>query len=256
MIRSVWIAAVVSVSVVAVLSGQTPKLAFDVASVKFHEQPLPPTPPADRAPNVFYQANATVLSLVRFAYGVFGYQVVGGPDWARTSRFEVHAKATEGASADQMMSMVRSLLEDRFELVVRHDQQEMPFLALVVARSDGRLGPHLERCPDPSRRPEPRAIPIPAGGRVSAGSCRPIDDVVARAIEAVGRPVVDKTGLTGLWTFVVTYALPLGSRSADPLAEVPAFPVALQEQLGLKLEPTSGPVDVLVIEAVQWPAEN
>ena len=261
MVRPSVVVALVAFCVIAV-SAQAPRLSFEVASVKYRgDQPLL-IPPIKSSPNVFYRSGERLEFLIRLAYDLQKFQVIGGPDWIRTSFFEINAKAAGEASPEQMRQMLQSLLEDRFKLVVRRDQQEMRYLALLVAREDGRLGSQLARCADPAKLPEPRSVRLPLGGFVTQRSCAQISEIAKEATGVVGSPVVDKTGLSGVWNFELAYERPGGPTPAERQrlggadSEVPPFPTALQEQLGLKLERQQGPVDVLVIDSVQQPTEN
>lgn len=256
----------IAVVVVAMLSApilraQQPAPAFVVASVKYLGEQVEPTPPTQTAPNVYYARGATVASLVQAAYGLQRFQLVGGPDWARTSRFEIHAKAAAPFSAEQKWLMVQSLLKDRFKLVVRREPQEMDFLALRMTREDSRPGPKLRSCLDPEKGPEPTPYQVRRGVDYLRSFCRPMSDIAQRATAAMRRPVVDKTGLTGLWTYLMEYSSPLfmnprGEPLDETAANMPAFPIALREELGLTLEATRGPVDVLVIDQVERPTPD
>ena len=249
---SLWSLLIVSVTVT--LSAQAPRLSFEVASVRYRgDQPLF-IPPTRTPPNIFYRSGETVEFLVRLAYGVQKFQVTGGPDWVRKNFYEINARIAADSSPDQIPLMLRSLLEDRFKLVIRQEQRDMRFLALVAAREDRRLGPQIARC-DPANLPPPKAVPLPRGGMIAFGTCKPISDIAAVGTGVTGEPVIDRTGLTGLWNFELAYERQSRAIAGEP-AEVPPLPVALQEQLGLKLESTRGPVDVVVIESVQPPTEN
>jgi uncharacterized protein (TIGR03435 family) len=198
---------------------------------------------------------------MRFGYNVGDFQLIGGPDWIRKDLFEIDARAGSDASTEQMRLMVQSLLEDRFMLVVRREQRVMQGSAMVVARDDGRLGPKLEACSD-AQNPSPWVpIRVPPGGEVRARKCAPIAEIAEIATGVLGRPVVDRTSLDGLWNYELAFAqaqpLPPGRvRDLADQENVPVFATALQEQLGLKLESTRGPVDVIVIDSVRQPTEN
>src|SRR5687768_11678847 len=139
-----------------VVSAQTPRPTFEVASIKKLNQPVTSqgfsfTPPI-RGGTVTLQ-NRTVASLIQFAYSLRDFQVVGGPEWIKKDLFEVYAKSVgEPARADVLL-MLQSLLEDRFRLVTHKEQRDMRFFAMVPARSDGRLGPYLHRGPDTPTQP-------------------------------------------------------------------------------------------------------
>jgi uncharacterized protein (TIGR03435 family) len=202
--------------------------------------------------------NATLQAVIRLAYGVRDDQILGGPGWLQTDRFDIVAKSSPDVPPAQMRIMLQSLLEDRFKLVVRREQREMAVLALVLNRSDGRLGSGLNRVNECSRsnavRRPSRSAPAGAGGFGGCGPASAITGMVSQHLQAT---VIDKTGLTGTFEVSIFYA-PDDVASATPasVSDLPSFPAALQEQWGLKLESTRGPVDVLVIESVQQPTEN
>jgi uncharacterized protein (TIGR03435 family) len=203
------------------------------------------------------------------AYGpLHDIQVTGGPGWINSDRFDIVAKAEGNPSTDARL-MLRTLLADRFKLMVHHETRELPVYALVIARRDGKLGPQLRpsnladclAAPKLSTPSDPNAAVRCGGGFLRTG------ELGARAMEfstlattvsnLADRPVVDRTGLTGTFDWNLQWTAdrspsPTGDRSTD---SVSLF-TALQEQLGLKLEPTRGPVDVLVIDHVERPIED
>jgi uncharacterized protein (TIGR03435 family) len=253
--RCACVVALALTRVIVTLDAQTPKPTFEVASVKpnlsgswgFNVSPRPG----------FYSAtNVPVAVLIQFAYDLQDYQLVGGPGWALTARFDIAARPGREVPTMEQRLMMQSLLEDRFKLVMHTEQREMPVFALVLARSDGRLGPNLRRMPDD-------CVKVKTG----ANGCGPISVVVNSASRQLRAPVIDKTGLTGLFNFSLHYSsdgtgppfLPPIPSSPDRPADdpnAPSYTAALQEQLGLKLESSRGPVDVLVIDSVQQPTEN
>ena len=252
----------VGVATSTALSGQILKPSFSVVSVRpvadLRIVPGPTVFPGGR----FYRPGDTVAGLIAFAYDVMQFQVVVGPQWIGNSPFEIDARADGDVSAQQMRLMVQSLLEARFGLVLRREQRTMAHSVLVVARSDGRLGAGLTKCKDPQNLPPPQRFRVPKGGVPITGTCREISAIAANVGYALGMPALDKTGLTGLWNFQLVFlqsqprALGLGARSAPDTEDVPPLPIALEEQLGLKLESARGPVDVLVIESARKPTEN
>lgn len=237
--------------------------------------------------------NAPVRMLITRAYNVQNFQIVGGPDWLTSARYDITAKAAEGNTPpDQLNLMLQSLLADRFQLVLHRETRELPVYFLVKAREDGRLGsalaPAAVDCSAGRGRagggPPPAAAPPRAGGpgtvAPAAGGCRflfapgrltvagqPIG-MVANALGAqLGRPVIDKTGLAGAYDFELTFMPegrgmpvgppPPGAPELPPIdPNAPSIFTALQEQLGLKLESARGPVEVLVIDSAQPPVED
>ena len=241
---------------VVALRAQTPKPTFEVASVRKTVQPnsLVPTRTTQ---NTFYGAGETLAHYIRHAYGLQSFQLVGGPDWVRTDRFEIRAKSEKAASPEQMRLMLQALLEERFSLVLLPERQEMRHLALRVDRGD-RLGPNLTECADRLNAPPFKAPRVQQGWSVYGNRCVTLSEVAARASSEMGMPVIDRTGLGGLWDYTVTFVR--SPQSSDvSIPREPAllpFDVAMRQQLGLRLESVRGPVDVLVIDSVQQPTEN
>jgi uncharacterized protein (TIGR03435 family) len=234
-----------------------PRPAFDVVSIK-HTQGQPVNSGFRRAAGgVLNATNVSVRILIEYAYDVRDDQISGGPAWLDSERYEVLAKPggdadSAGKSASLIKLRTQSLLADRFHLVLRRETKELPVLALTVAKNG------------------------PKGPRESTGStpdfvwnghhlnCRRISMAMfAKEFLAhqTGRSVTDKTGIAGEFDFTLDW-IPddaAAGTSADAGAtnmQFPPFFVALQEQLGLKLEQQKGPVEILVIEHAERPAEN
>src|SRR5688500_18058875 len=258
--------AVVLVVVVGgmVLSAQAPDQAlpaFEVASVK--PRTLPGTslsaPQGARPGGAFGMVNSTVARLVMYAYDLPDYQVSGGPAWVRTDRFDIAARAGQDASVQDMRLMLRSLLESRFKLRTHTEQREMALYTLVMARGDGRLGPHVTASNDDCKRLVQRPPNVPAGAATVTG-CSTVAHLARFASQVMGAPVTDASGLAGQCEYAFYYSSGgqglVATTSISPDIEAPSFPTALQEQLGLKLESARGPVDVLVIDAVERPTPD
>jgi uncharacterized protein (TIGR03435 family) len=215
--------------------------------------------------------------------------IIGGPPWFSTARFDVIAQATGGlppVDADgfpsRLLAMLRGTLEERFALTAHWEKQERPIYSLVLARPDRRLGPQLvpvsvdctavaaaifsgkPPSPRPGRGQECNLSLTPDPGSIQANAIS--IGVLARVLgpSGAGREVIDRTGLTGTYDVDLLYMpeLPGGGISVDRLARDPMFEgrsglfTALQEQLGLKLEAGRGQVDVLVIDHVERPSED
>jgi uncharacterized protein (TIGR03435 family) len=228
-----------------------------------------------RLPGGRYTAtNMPLRGLIRVAYGSAWLfrgedQMVGGPGWIDSDRFDIDAKAATEFVADpdgvtrQHLAMLRSLLEDRFRLKARVEKRELPTYALVMAKKDGALGPDLKRSTldcGPGAPPPPAGIKcgISSDGPTLVGTALPMAALVTflNISPAVGRLVQDHTGLTGLFDMRLNFARPfvIGPGGAVPNPDVDSGPTiftALQEQLGLKLESRKAAVDVLVIESIE-----
>jgi len=273
-------------AVVAVTLAQEKTATFEVASVKANKS-------GDSNGNLrglpggrVQATNMPVRPIITFAYQVAGYQLVGGPAWLTTDRYDLIAKmedaadatpAVPGANAPSPMQLaLRHLLEERFKLRVHRESREMDIYALVMAKPGGSPGPNLKPTTQDcaavgaaARRGEPPPAPPPGQvlcgiqggpGRLRFGGLPAVSLAQAFAGPA-GRMVVDRTGLTGSWDFELNYAPegrggPGGGDAAPVDPNAPSFFTAIQEQLGLKLEPTKGPVEVLVIDSVEKAVED
>jgi uncharacterized protein (TIGR03435 family) len=250
---------------------------FDVASIKANKsgdrrvmfQPQPG--------GRFTGHNMTLGVLINIAYQLKAHQMVGGPGWIDSEHFDIEAKAEGNPPMDQMRPMLQSLLADRFKLVVHHETRQFPVYALVVSKA-GKTGPRLvlhsddRKCADisagPPRPPSPGA-PTPCGGMMAGPGHMATQKVTMEVFAGilgnyVDRIVVDQTGLTGVFDLDFEFTplqTPVGiPRGPDSGAPDPSAPplifTAVQEQLGLKLEPQTSLVDVLVIDHVEQPSEN
>ena len=142
--------------------------------------------------------------------------------------------------------MLRSLLEDRFHLSAHRETRDLPIYALVLARADGRLGPRLRQATSDDCAKRSCGM-LPSVNELTAGAL-PMNEFARFLALNTGRLVVDRTGLTGVWDFDLKYSLP-NAPTPDP--DRPSIFTALQEQLGLRLDATTGPVEVLVIDRVE-----
>jgi uncharacterized protein (TIGR03435 family) len=215
--------------------------------------------------------NAMLRDVIGYAYTLRDIQIVGGPSDLLRERFDIVAGAGANAPVEQVRAMMRTLLAERFSLVVHRELRELEVYELIVARDDRRLGPQLRPRPDCATRPadtEPPEGNRPAcggilfsPGRSSARGMRLTD--IAQGWGG-DRIVVDKTGLAGFFDVDLEYApqrlpppgfeLPPGV--SLPPADGPSLFTALQEQLGLKLQPSSAPIDVVVVDAVKRPTPD
>jgi uncharacterized protein (TIGR03435 family) len=288
----------------AVAQAQTPAKSFDVASVK-PSNPNPPTPQA-AVPMILpalgrlTAQNVTLRMLVMTAYQKQPFQIVGGPSWQNSTKFDINARAEDASlTTDGLLQLLQGLLADRFALEVHTETREVPIYALVLARGDGRLGakltPSTDDCPDfkvqqqqqlealakggvqalAAMRPKPgeaappcSVSPLPAQPPTMAmrmrGQSMPL--LTLLLTQFTGRPVVDQTGLTGLYDFDFEFNLQelahlyaeLGVSMPMPpnLPEGRSVMTMLQEDLGLKLDSQRGPGEVLVIDSAEMPTPD
>jgi uncharacterized protein (TIGR03435 family) len=228
----------------------------------------------------FEGINVTLGSVIRLAYGLQDFQMVGGPKWVNTDRFDIQVRGPQGATESEAPRRLQSLLAERFALTAHSEKRDHPIYALVLARADRSLGPRLRKSQiDPKKIQEQDAkmlrenpatfVPLECGliaGR-RLGDCSSTMAVLASRFPMyVGRMVVDRTGLTGAYAYDLRFGdrpvpgagpgggFPFPTTPPDP--DAPSLFTALQEQLGLKLEAQTGRVEVLVIDQVAQPKAN
>ena len=279
---------VLGIIVIAIpILSQTPaekRPSFEVATIK-------PTDPGQRGTQINYQPSGrlvmrgiTVLGMVTSAYNVRNFQVTGGPGWVSNDRWDIEARPEEGSIPPQAYPpdptkpnptalRLQSLLEERFQMKLHRETREQPIYELSIAKG----GPKIKLNDDqtPYRPPEKGAPPPPPvqRGQMSRYSMRigrgsleavamDVSNIVQTLANQLGRPVVDKTGLKGLYDVKLTW-------TPDPAVQGPGGPdappadpsgpsifTAIQEQLGLKLDAAKGPVEMIVIDSLQKPSEN
>ena len=247
---------VVFVVVVAAVQTLPPRLAaqtlgFDVVSIK-RSAPDSPAGSAGVQPGGRYRlANGPARILIGVAYPA-AEEIVGAPDWVTYENYDVTAVAGASATQDDIAAMMRSMLTQRFKLQARMDTRERPISALALARRDGTLGPNLR----PSACAEADAGKAPCVARFGRGSIAAggfsMEWLAVNLRGAAGRAVVDRTGLTGPYDFTLDYASGPPSPDSSPAGK-PSLFTALQEQLGLKLEPAQAPLPVVVVERIERP---
>jgi len=302
-------ALVSSLAVGAVLAAQAPQepppggWAFEVASIK-------PNNSGDgrvmmqMQPGQLRATNVTLRLLIRNAYQLQDSQITGGPGWIASDHFDLIAKMPDGfqqtpgpppaagGPPTPVQLMMRALLAERFKLATHNETKDSPIYALVVARSDGKLGPQLKKSDTDCaavlaamRGRGPGAMPPPPGGpggrggdnfpcgiRIGPGALTmggtPLTNFAQSLGMFAGRIVLDRTGLTGAYDVNLTWTpdqmpRPAGGGDQPPLingAAVdpngPSLFTAVQEQLGLKLDSQRGPVETLVIDHAEKLVED
>lgn len=166
--------------------------------------------------------------------------------------YDVTAVAGASATEDDIAAMMRSMLAQRFRLQAHIEKRERPVYALTLARGDGALGPNL-RSSNCTEADEGRAPCVARFGRgsIAAGGFT-MAWLAVNLRGGAGRPVVDRTGLIGGYDFTLDYAFGPPSLDSTPDGK-PSIFTALQEQLGLKLEPAQAPLPVVVVERIERP---
>jgi uncharacterized protein (TIGR03435 family) len=257
-----------------------PNLTFDVASVKPVDtssgQPVLAVarksatgalPPATGTPTRFTRRNAKLNSLLQLAYGLQPQQIIG-PAWLDTERYNIEAVSAQGTTPQQQLVMLQNLLAERFQMKVHREKRELPIYEMVVAKGGSKL---KEAATGPSGLPALRI-----GGGLQVGFKDGVSTLVLREHGTLAgladrlsphtdRHIVDGTGLTGDYDFVLRWSPPTALPTPEPAASGAAsaldpgvtLAAALESQLGLKLVPKKGMVDVLVVDhAEQTPTEN
>jgi uncharacterized protein (TIGR03435 family) len=269
------------------------KMSFDVTSVKQNKSGAPAYRASSNFPlsmgnsyppkgGFLSGTNYRLSSYIGFAYKLNSHQTQALqaqlPKWANEEQFDIEARGAETATKDQMRLMMQSLLADRFKLAVHTETRTGPLLALVLVKP-GAPGPNL--------RPHPESGPcgdftLSAAARSASGmpsSC----DVFLTLIDAgdaktsaqnvtmamiagampfpgmgpLDRPVVDKTGLNGNFDFSIEFAPEDPTPKGAPVDTTQATPLeALRDQLGLKLESATGPIDALIVDHIEEPSPN
>jgi uncharacterized protein (TIGR03435 family) len=297
-----FVVIVASAATVSIAQEQTPApppsssetdVKFEVTSVKKSGPPGQGFIPFRLQGGRFSMGGMTVGNLITLGYGIQRFQLIGGPGWMNTDRFDINAvtedvppQPTVPGTPNRMQLLVRSLLKERFALKTHNETRELPLSYLVLAREDRKLGERLrpstidcralmaERAkaardgapPVPPAPPKPGEIP-PCGMRGGFGSITASSIALANFASMLGsmlnRPIYDRTNLTGNFDIQLEYTpdqmpqippgvtLPPGLTLPSP--DGPSLSTALQEQLGLKLDNTRGPVDVLVVDSVEQP---
>lgn len=243
---------VLAMVIAALALAQTPvaeKAAeFEVASVK-------PTATRDGSLSADFQPgggfacrNLNLENLLRTAYQVEPYQLVGAPNWKTSAGFDIQAKAARSAvdpTRDEVRKMLQALLADRFHLILHRETRDLPIYALVAAKG----GPKLEAAESGASSNGTLKMGHLATKKMTMASLASILTFDLK------RPVRDETGLKGDFALTLEWSPGLGE--SDPSqSSLPSIFTALQEQLGLKLQSTKGPVEVLVIDHAELLTEN
>jgi uncharacterized protein (TIGR03435 family) len=259
--------------------------AFEAASIKRNISGAQNWALNPRATGQFTVVNAAIADLVTAAYQLQPFQVANAPDWTHDERYDIVAKLdAKIAAASQPPGLpptwalaLRSLLRDDLKLAFHRETVEKPVYALMRARPDGVLGPNFRpaandcdklkeqavaaaRVGGPNPYPATTATSVACGMRLSTGRIVAggfgLAEFRMRLSNLVGRPVVDGGGLDGQWDLLLTFTPPAQGTGEPVPGDAPDLFTALREQLGLKLEATQGPVQLLVIDRVERPNTN
>jgi uncharacterized protein (TIGR03435 family) len=236
--------------------------AFEVATIRPSDPAHPEQIITLKGAEVI-TTNQTVHALINLAYWIHPKQLTGGPAWTESDKFDVAGKpdAPGQPNVDQMKMMIQKLLADRFQLKFHLEKRDLPVYAITIAKTGAKLI---------TSQDDPKGIPGWGFGRSPSGTTitfrnAPLSQVTAVLQNSMDKPVVDQSGLSGRYDFTVTFtpdpaqAALIGGpppSAADNPDAAPNLFTAFQQQLGLKLESTKAPVDVMVIDKVEKPSEN
>jgi uncharacterized protein (TIGR03435 family) len=248
-IRAIGRTSLIVLTSVGISFGQPATLAFEVAAIR------PTTHSQDRGANFSFSGshftftNGELWMLIAFAYNIRGSQLVGGPSWVRSEKYDVTAKADGDGnrSEDEVRAMLRPLMADRFKLAVHRENRDLSVYALTVGKNGPKFAEAKERGPNDFR-----------GTRGHFTSQRSTLATLAGYLGSdVRNFVFDETGLTGQYAITLDWnpeetQLDGGAGNSSR----PSLFTALQEQLGLKLESVKRPVEHIVIDHVERPSEN
>ena len=255
----------------ALQSAGADRLTFEVASIKQNKSgSLSGGANAQPGGRVTVR-NTSLYDLVRNGQGLQPYEIAAGerlPAWITSDRWDIEAKGPEQATQPQLRTMLQNLLNDRFKLVTRRETRDVPVYALVLSRSDRRLGPQLRQSPADCAALAAAARAADAGpggprqcgrdvgpGLISAiGTTFP--DFARGLSLSTGRFVMDATGLTGRFDLDLKWTPDQVIGGAGAQTDGISLFAAIQEQLGLRLEARQAPINVLVVESAERPAED
>ena len=237
--------------------------AFDVAAIHLHEsQPHEHnsiwSSPSD---GHFRAENISVMALIHWAWEMPETRILGAPGWTGTTHFNIDAASdpavdqqlkglSSGAARKQKEEMVQALLAERFKLATHFETRELPIYELVAAKGGAKLGPAQESGTTINT----------SNGRIEVQGANSVAILAEELSKVAGRDVVDKTGIAGRYDLKLKWTPDNVTEptllNGVPVDSGPSLFTALEEQLGLKLEPQKGPVPVLVIDHIEMPSAN
>ncbi|HWB32267.1 MAG TPA: TIGR03435 family protein [Acidobacteriaceae bacterium] len=236
-----------------------PNVAYSIISVRPHNPGTVVTPRL--SPDSIRLADLTLRSLISEAWNIDDDKLLtGGPGWAASDRFDVEAKIDaddlppQRLLLPQLFAMLQPVLTSRFQLRMHHEAHPFPVYNLVLAKAGIKMKPAAASSLPVMPGTTGCLYGIKSAGFRSAHNCS-IDDIAQMFSHSAGRRILNKTGLTGRYDFEFCYSNER-TPEGDPNFDCPTLFTAFQEQLGLKLEPATAPLDVLVIDSAQKPSAN
>ena len=257
----------------ALAQGNTPAAGVEAKTRAYDVVSIKPNKSGSRGTMInvqndsFSATNVSLKGLLINAYDVKDYLISGLTGWANSDRFDINAKiadmdadALKKVTGEQRQAMLQQLLADRFHLKVHLQTEVLPIYEMVVAKG----GPKITAVEPPGTDPDvDKSKEFKGMGRGSMSVSNtalmahdiPLDSLAYSLSGRLSRTVVDKTGLKGKYDLTLTWSPDDGSAAASD-SSAPSLFTALQEQLGLRLQPAKGPVETLVVDHVEMPTEN
>ena len=239
--------AIVAIAVSALSCAAQSPTTFEVASIRRSQSGSLNTQ-IDNSDGKFTVTNGSLKTLIRNAYDLQSFQFAGGPSWLDTEMYNIVATTGTGDKIppDQLKVLLKNLLADRFQLKVHWETRQTNIYALIIAKN----GPIFKEDSDPAKEPGINTSKGAHQGRM-IGTNEPLSILASNVGNQLGRIVLDKTGLQGKYDWTLVW-------DPDPAPDStnPSIFTALQEQLGLKLDPQKGPMETLVIDNADHPSED
>jgi uncharacterized protein (TIGR03435 family) len=230
------------------LWAQTP--AFEVATVKVNHSGSGRSNSPRLTNGRLWAENATLKQILQVAYDLSALRITG-PDWLDSDRYDLTGKAPQGVPDTELMPMLQSLIRDRFQLAAHRASREMAVYNLVVAKDGLKLSPY-----DPAHP----LVPPPRNGAASMViGVGTMAQLASMLTGSAGRPVLDKTGIEGRYGYALTFSPLAAQASPDTASDSGPLDLfaAVQQQLGLKLEPKKDTIEILIVDhAERVPSEN
>lgn len=237
---------VIAGSVASALWAQTP--AFEVATVKVNRTGNGSSNLPRLTNGRLTAQNVTLKSVLQVAYGVSALQI-SGPAWIDTDRYDLEARSPEGIPDSALMPMLQSLVKDRFRMAAHRETKITPVFDLVVTKGGVKFSAF-----DPSKIPPP---PPRNGAASMIIGPTTMDQLAGNLTRAAGRPVLNKTHLEGRYFCAVTFSPLSAQANGDAITGALDIFAAVEQQLGLRMEPSKEPLEFLVIDnADPVPVEN
>lgn len=235
----------------ALVQAQNDRPTFDVASIKPNNSGTTIANGGGARGNRFGATNATLIQLLRTAYGVQEFQIEGEPGWAGVDRFDIVATIPTERRPEEWPAMLQNLLAARFRLKLHRDIRQINGYALLVANGGLKISPvDTSRCTPPNGSCGFNATPTEIVARGMS-----MDQLATRLSRSIGQTVVNRTGVSGIFDYRVQWTQDDQFREPGASAS-PAIFTALTEQLGLRLQSQRVPIEVLVIDGVDRPTSD